>query len=107
MAIPRPDVARLAQAHAAREASRIQVVDALHRQAGGWQLPSDARDGACALRAEPDAHLACDSDTLMAALAPQEAVLASLLKTYRRVDPGASGLSIAYAEGRYRLAVTR
>ena len=107
MAVPRPDVARLAQAHAAREAGRSQIVDALHRQSSQWQLPSDAHDGACALHAEPEAHLACDSDTLMAALAPQEAVLAALLKTYRGMDPGASGLAIAYAEGRYRLAILR
>jgi len=104
---PYPDVARLAQAHAAREAGRMQIADALHRQASAWQTPSDAGDGACALPAEPDAHLACDNDALMKTLAPQEAVLSALLKTYRRLDPGASALSIAYAEGRYRLTIVR
>ena len=99
---PMPDFARIAQAQA-REAARSQIVVGLERQVNGWQRPSDTSDGECALQAQAERPLSCDSDALLQVVSAQAATLSALLDAYRSLDPHAGSLQIAYTQGRYHV----
>jgi len=83
------------------QAARAQVAEALSREIAAWQAPRAAQ-GACALSAEPEPHLACDNDALNMAIAPRESALAGLLNAWRRMEPRTQGLTIAVVDGRYQ-----
>jgi len=89
------------QMQSQQHAARTQIAEALQRELGAWQPPL-ASQGACALPAEPDAHLACDNDALTNAVAPREPALAGLLRAWRSMEPGTQGLTIAVVDGRYQ-----
>ena len=99
---PMPDFARIAQAQA-RESARSQIVVGLERQVNGWDRPSDASDGACALQAQAEVPLRCDSDALLQVVSAQAAPLSALLDAYRSLDPRAGSLEIAYTQGQYHV----
>ncbi|HEY2928136.1 hypothetical protein [Piscinibacter sp.] len=99
---PMPDFARIAQVQA-REAARSQIVVGLERQVNGWERPSDASDGECALQAQAEVPLRCDSDALLQIVSAQAATLSALLDAYRSLDPRAGSLQIAYTQGQYRV----
>lgn len=101
-AMPPVPPLRWAPGHAARDAGRQQIVDALQRQLAGAALPAEAIAGVCVLPDPAGALLACDSDAVHTALAPHEPRLAALLAAYRRID--ATGLAIEVRDGRYRVA---
>jgi len=90
-------LAQATQAHAAREAGRAQILDALQRTLA--DTSQAIVDGACALAVEAQAHLACDNDVLMQALAPREAALSGFLRAYRSMEPRTRGLAIAVVGG--------
>lgn len=83
-------------------AARAQVADALQRELGAWQPPLASQQGACALAAEPESHLACDNDALSTAIAPRETALVGFLRAWRSMDPRTQGLTIAVVDGRYQ-----
>lgn len=95
-----------AQALAAREAGRSQLDLALQQQLAEASPPSADAEGSCTLPAEPQAHLACNTDGLMQALGPRAAALSGLLLAYRSMEPRASGLAIAVVQGRYQVSWT-
>jgi len=99
---PMPDFARIAQAQA-REAARSQIVAGLERQVNGWERPSEASDGACALQAQAEVPLSCDSDALLQIVSAQATTLSALLDAYRSLDPRAGSLQIAYTQGQYHV----
>jgi hypothetical protein len=93
-----------AQAHAAREAGRAQLADALQHQLAEAAASLEGGNGACALATGPDAQLACDNEHLSLALAPRAAALAGLLQAYRSMEPRTAGLAIAVVQGRYQVS---
>lgn len=89
------------QMQSQQHAARAQIAEALQRELGAWQPPLTSQ-GACALAGEPDAHLACDNDTLTSTVAPREPALAGLLRAWRSMEPRTQGLTIAVVDGRYQ-----
>ena len=94
----------MAMAQAARDAARAQIAYALQSQPSSWQAPREAIDGACALRAEPASELACDNDALREVIGAHADALSGLLRAYHELDANAKGVSIAFSQGRYRVA---
>jgi len=105
MPAPYPGPALAAQAHAAREAGRAQIVLALEHQVTVLPPPASPGDGACALQTQPESRLSCDTDALQEVVGAQVATLSGLLDAYRSMDPRASSLAIGYAQGRYRVSL--
>jgi len=99
---PMAMLAQATQAHAAREAGRAQILDALQRTLA--DASQAIVDGACALAVDAPAHLACDNDVLMQALAPREAALSGFLRAYRSMEPRTRGLAIAVVGGRTQVS---
>ena len=102
--LPATEADPMAQAHAQREARRGLLVAALEQQVAALQAPVGSGTGACALAAPAQARLDCDDNALHAALAPHAAALSGLLQAYRSIDSRASGLSIGFSQGRYRVS---
>ena len=93
------------QAQAARDAGLAQIMSALQQQVSAWQMPQDAGDAACSLDAQPQRPLACDSDALLQIVGERVMMLSGLLDAYRRMEPRAASLSIAFVQGRYRVSL--
>ncbi len=93
------------QAQAARDAGLAQIMSALQQQVSAWQTPQDAGDAACSLDAQPQRPLACDSDALLQVVGERVTMLSGLLDAYRRMEPRAASLSIAFVQGRYRVSL--
>lgn len=97
---PMPDLARIAQVRAL-EAARGQIVTGIERQLA--ERSSGSADGACALQAEGENPLQCDSEPLLQTVAAQAATLSALLGAYRSLDPHVGSLQIAYTQGQYHV----
>jgi hypothetical protein len=104
-AAPPPPPLLQMQAQAARAAGLAQIMSTLQQQVAAWTAPSDAGDGTCLLAAQPPSHLDCDNDSLLQLVGDRVAMLSGLLDAYRRMEPRAASLSIALAQGRYRVSL--
>ncbi|MEO8805757.1 MAG: hypothetical protein ABI433_06725 [Burkholderiaceae bacterium] len=108
---PPPSPARFAQpdpraqAHAHREAGRAQLMAALEQLLGALQTPAGSVDGWCALDAQAQPQLDCDSSALRDATRPRAEALSGLLQAYRGMDSTAQGLSIEFSQGRYQVSL--
>ena len=95
------------QVHAPLESIRRQITSALQQQLSTLPPPADAAEGRCALHAQPEPRLHCDSSALQRTVLGQLVVLASLLDAYTRVDPRAESIAIEFRQGRYSVAPNR
>ena len=90
------------QAQAARHAGLAQIIGALQQQVSGWVAPADTSEGTCSLDAQR--ALDCDSDALQQMVSERTVPLVGLLDAYRGMEPRATGLSVAFVQGHYRVA---
>ena len=107
-AAPPPQFAQpdpMAQAHEARQAGRAHLMAALEQQLGALPTPLGSRDGWCALGAQEQPQLECDSNALRDAITARADALSGLLHALRGIDSDARSLSIGFSQGRYQVSL--
>ena len=95
----------MTRAHEVLEAHRAHLMAALEQQLGALQTPTGSIDGWCALGAQAQPQLDCDSSALRDAITPRAEALSGLLQAYRGIDATAQGLSIGFSQGRYQVSL--